>query len=142
MANHKLRLNANRTYFIIIGTSRQRSKLTYFFPMNLLSLSITQSDSVRNLGVTFDSDFNFRKHVSLTYRSCFYYIRDLRRIRRYISISVAKTVATTFITSRLDYCNSLLYNIASKDILKFQCVQNWLAGLSHDILGFPILSHF
>ena len=30
-------------------------------------------------------------------------------------------------TYLLDYCNSFLYNIASKDILKFQCVQNCLA---------------
>jgi len=49
------------------------------------------------------------------------------RIRRYISLSVDKTIATTLITSRLDYCNSLLYNIASKGILKLQCVQNYLA---------------
>jgi len=54
-------------------------------------------------------------------------IRDLRRIRGYISFSVAKVIVTSFITSRRDYCNSLLYNIASKDILKPQCVQNCLA---------------
>ena len=59
VTNNKLRLNANKTDFIIIGTSRQRSKLT-FFPTNILSHSITPSDTVRNLGVTFDSDFNFR----------------------------------------------------------------------------------
>jgi len=41
-----------------------------------------------------------------------------------------------------DYCHSLLYNIASKDILKLYCVQNCLLGFSHGLLGFPILSHF
>ena len=138
MTNNKLRLNANKTDFIIIGTSRQRSKLTRFFPTNILSHSITPSDTVRNLGVTFDSDFNFRKHISLTCRSCFYHIRDLRRIRRYISLSVAKTIATALITSRLDYCNSLLYNIASKDILKLQCVQNCLARV---VTRSPRFSH-
>jgi len=30
MTNNKLRLNANKTYFIITGTSRQRCKLTHF----------------------------------------------------------------------------------------------------------------
>ena len=111
MTNNKLRLNANKTDFIIIGTSRQQSKLTHFFSINILSHSITPSDTVRNIGVTFDSDFNIIKHVSVTCRCCFYQIRVLRRIRRYIYLSVAKTIVTALITSRLDYCNSLLYNI-------------------------------
>jgi len=108
MTNNKLRLNANKTDFIIIGISRQRNKHTHFFPTNILSYSMTPSDTVRNPGVTFDSDFNFRKYVSLTCHPCFYHIRDLRRIRHYISLSVAKTIATALITSRLDYCNSFL----------------------------------
>jgi len=66
MTNNKLRLSANKTDFIIIGTFRQPIKLTHFFPTNILSHSSTPSDTVRNLGATFDSDFNFRKHVSLT----------------------------------------------------------------------------
>jgi len=109
----KLRLNANKTDFIIIDTFRQHSKLNHFFPTNIYRHSIRPSDTVRNLGVKFDSDFNFRKHVFLTCRYCFYHIRDLHRIRRYRSLSLAKTIATALITSSLDYCNSLLYYIAS-----------------------------
>ena len=67
VTNNKLRLNVNKTDFIIIGTSRQLSELTRFFSANILSRNITPPDTVRNLGVTFDSGFNFRKHVSLTY---------------------------------------------------------------------------
>jgi len=39
-------------------------------------------------------------------------------------VAAASTIS---ITSRLDYCNSHLYNIATKDIAKFQCVQKCLA---------------
>ena len=58
--------------------------------------------------------------ISKTCRCCFYHISDIRRIRRFISLSVAKTIATALVSSILDYCNSLLYNTANKDIAKLQ----------------------
>ncbi|KAK2148097.1 hypothetical protein LSH36_516g01009 [Paralvinella palmiformis] len=44
----------------------------------------------------------------------------------------------SIITSRLDYHNSLLYNIASKDILKLHCLQNSLATV---VTWSPRFSH-
>ena len=88
MANNRDRLNADKTDFFIIGTSRPRDKPTRFPSMLILKHSITPLYTVHNLDVTIDSNFNFRKYVSLTCRSCFYHIRDLRRIRRYVSHSV------------------------------------------------------
>ena len=127
MKNSKLKLNADKTEFLIIGTSTQRAKLNGFFPTHILSQSITPAASVLNLGVTFDENFNFKQHISKTCRCCFYHIRDLHRIRRFLSLSVAKTIATALVSSRLDYCNSLLYNTANKDIAKLQRVQHCLA---------------
>ena len=79
------------------------------------------------LGVVFDSDFRFHKHVSNICKSCFYHIRDLRWIRRHIPLSTAKTISNAVISSRLDYCNALLNNIAKQDLSKLQRVQNCLA---------------
>ena len=39
----------------------------------------------------------------------------------------AQTIATALVSCRLNYCNSLLYNTANKDIAKLQHVQNYLA---------------
>ena len=97
------------------------------FPVKLLDNDISPSDSVRNLGVIFDSDFSFLKHISNICKSCFYHIRDLRRIRRYLPLSNAKTISNSLITSRLDYSNSLINNIAKQDLSKWQRVQNCLA---------------
>ena len=83
MKSSKLKLNSNKTEFIIIGTKQQRNKLSNHFPVKLLDNDISRSDSVRNLGVIFDSDFSFHKHISNICKSCFYHIRDLRRIRRH-----------------------------------------------------------
>ena len=66
MKSSKLKLNSDKTEFISIGTKQQRHKLSNHFPVKLLDSDITPSDSVRNLGVIFDSDFSFHKHVSNT----------------------------------------------------------------------------
>ena len=127
MTDSKLKLNADKTEFLIFRIPKQCGKLEGFVLTRILSQNITPAASARNLGVTFEKNFNFRQHISQTCRCCFYHIRDLRRIRRYMSLSVAKTNATALVSSRLDYCNSLLHNIAIKDISKLQRVQSCLA---------------
>ena len=127
MKNSKLKLNADKTEFLIIGASTQRANIDGFFPTHILSQSITPAASVLNPGVTFDENLSFKQHISKTRRFCFYHIRDFRRIRRFISLSVAKTIATALVSSSLDYCNSLLYNTANKDMATLQRVQNCLA---------------
>ena len=58
-----------------------------------------------------------------------YHIRDMRRIRRILTPSVAKTFATSLLVSKLDYHNSVLFNVTEKNISKLQGVtlQNSLA---------------
>ena len=41
------------------------------------------SDSVKNLGVVFDSKFSFSKNVSAVCSSCYYHIRDFTRIQHH-----------------------------------------------------------
>ena len=47
-----------------------------------------------------------------------YHIRNLRRNRQYISLFVAKTIATALVNSIHDYCNSLFHNTSNKEITK------------------------
>ena len=71
MKNSKLKQNADKTEFLIIGISTLRAKFDVFFPTNILSQSITPAALVLNLGVTFDENFNFKQHTSKTSRCCF-----------------------------------------------------------------------
>ena len=114
----KLKLNPDKTDLIIIGTKQQRNRVINHFPVKLPGSDTFPSDTVHNLGVVFDSDFNFHQYISQVCKSCFYHICDLRRIRSHISISTAKTISTALISSHLDYYNSLLNNIAKRDLAK------------------------
>ena len=106
MTGSKLKLNPSKTEFLLIGTKLQREKFLNNFPCLLP---------------------NFRKHISQTCRACFYHIRDMRRIRKSLSLDLAKQIAVALISSKLDYCNSLFHNMPEKDIARLQRVQNCLA---------------
>ena len=86
------------------------------FPIELLSVKTNPAKSARNLGVIFDKNFTFRSHISVVCSSCFYHMRDLRRIRPHLDLDRAKLLATALVSIRLDYCNSLLYGIADIDL--------------------------
>ena len=60
---NRIKLNADKTDFIIFGAKSQQEKLNPFFPVNILGESLIPSDAVKNLGVWFDSDFSFTNHV-------------------------------------------------------------------------------
>ena len=77
----------------------------------------------------FDSDFSFSEHVTKTCKACFLQLRDLRRIRQYHTHEVAILAANALVSSRLDYCNSLLRGISSLNQKKLQSIQNTLARI-------------
>ena len=54
-------------------------------------------------------------------------MRDLGCIRHYLDLAGANLLATALASSRLDYCNSLLYGIANTNLTKREHVQNRLA---------------
>ena len=54
----------------------------------------------------------------------FYFYDDLRRIRKSLSLDLAKQIAVALLSSKLDYCNFSFHNMPEKDIAKSQRAQN------------------
>ena len=79
------------------------------------------------LGVEFDSDLPFNHHISNICHSSFHLIRHLRQIRHYIDLNSSILFASALVSTKLDYCNSLLYNLPDTSINRLQRVQNSLA---------------
>ena len=124
MSANFLSLNPSKTEFLIIGLPQQLSKLNS--PKIHLPNNVTLSpvDCARNLGVIFDKNLTFAQHISSVSKSCFFNIRDLRRIRNTIDHSTACTIATSLIHSKIDYCNSLLLNLPATQTNRLQLVLN------------------
>ena len=68
-------------------------------------------------------------HVTKICASSFYYIYNICRIRNYLSLQSTEILVHVFITSRLEYCNDLLYGLPDCLLNKLQRVQNACAGL-------------
>ena len=81
---------------------------------------------VKNLGVIFDSDNSFDNHVAKVCRACYYHLRALRQIRKFLEVETAILLANAMVSSCLGYCNSLLYGV---NIAKLQRVQNALCRI-------------
>ena len=124
MSANFLSLNPSKTEFLIFGLPQQLSKLnspTIHLPNNV---TLSPVDCARNLGVIFDKNLTFAKHISSVSKACFFNIRDLRRIRNTIDHSTACTIATSLIHSKIDYCNSLLLNLPATQTNRLQLVLN------------------
>ena len=127
MFANKLKLNPDKTEFLLVGSEQQRQKHMDTFPDDLMGNKVNPAKSARNLGVNFDENFSFQQHSVNLCRNCYYHIRDLARIRKHLDTHVAKGLANALVGSRLDYCNSLFYVLGDKYITKLQRVQNCLA---------------
>ncbi len=122
-----LMVNDSKTELLVIY-SKHRPPVD-FPPLLVGTDLIDLADSVRNLGVIFDSNMSMDKQICSVVKQSFASMRDMYKIRSCLPLDAALTMVHAFITSRLDYCNSLLYGLPAKSIRKLQGIQNTVACL-------------
>ena len=88
--------------------------------MNVGESKITQSSIVRDFGVIFDTFLNFDDHITAICRSTHFKLRHLDTFRNLLSHDACSTIIYALISCRLDYCNSIMYNVPTNknDTLK------------------------
>ena len=128
MCLQALKLNEEKTELMLIETRQQLSKVQTDSPL-VAGTVVSSVSEARNLGVWFDSKFQFQTHINKTCQSAFYYIHNIRRIRKFSSFEAAKTLVQALVISRLDYYNSVLYGIPAIHTNKLKRVQNAAARL-------------
>ena len=126
MFTNKLKLNPDKTEFILIGSKNNCKQLLPHFPINILGNQVSPAQSVKNLGVVFDSNFTFSDHMSQVIKSTRAHARDLYRIRPLLDLKTSVLLANALVSSRLDYCNSLFLSLTDFELRRLQLVQNSL----------------
>ncbi|CAL9708038.1 unnamed protein product [Knipowitschia caucasica] len=128
MSTNFLQLNCKKSEIIIIGPKSLLSN-TQHFTLSIDSHTISPSAQIRNLGIILDPTLSFKPHIRNITKTAFFHLKNIARLRPYLSSTAAETLIHAFISSRLDFCNSLLYGLPSSDLQKLQYVQNSAARL-------------
>ena len=66
-------------------------------------------------------------HVYNIARTCYFELRRLGSIRRFLKSTVTATLVSAFVLSRIDYCNSLLFGSTNDVTSHLQRIQNYAA---------------
>ena len=99
MNDSKLKLNTDKTEFLIIGTQRQRDKIECFFPTPLLDQNFAPTASARNLGIIFENIFYFVIFITFEIfvvpaEICLFLLRKLLQL---LSLAVGLTTVIPYI---------------------------------------------
>ena len=127
MSENKLKVNPDKTEFIVFGAKDRYKWLSDSFPVNILGNCLSPTEVVGNLGILFDAKFCFTDHVNSVIKSCFISLRDLHHMRRFLSVDTSVVIANALVSSHLDYCYSLFHSLSSRNATRLQYVQNALA---------------
>ena len=92
-------------------------------------MQVSPSSKVQDLGVVFDQYLTFHDHISGICKSTHFHLRGIGRIRNLLTFDATAQLIHALITSRLDFCNSILYNLPNKQIERLQRIQNQAARM-------------
>ncbi|XP_075036592.1 uncharacterized protein LOC142098048 [Mixophyes fleayi] len=105
MFSRQLKLNLSKTELIIFPPA---NKSIPDISISVDNMTINPTPQARCLGVILDSRLSFVPHIDSISKSCYIHLKNISRIRTYLTQDTAKTLIHALIISRIDYCNSLL----------------------------------
>ena len=140
LLTHKLMFKDSKTEFLIIGTRQQLSKIQ-IDSVKVGGVDIKPVEKVRNLGSWFDNHMSMNIHVGKVCSKAFRGLYNIRQIRKFLSMDSTKTLIHAFVTSHLDYCNSLLAGIPQYQLQRLQKVLNAAARLIYQTSNYKNIQY-
>ncbi|XP_028432891.1 uncharacterized protein LOC114554976 [Perca flavescens] len=142
MTDNFLQLNSSKTEGLLIGTPHQlrSSTLTVY---SFAGHDIPLTSPIINLGVRFDPHLSFNTHIQFICKTAFFHLRNISKLRPFLSLSDAEKLVLALVSSRLDHCNALLIGIPGKSLQRLKYIQNCAARVLMRVCKFehitPIL---
>ena len=123
---HAMKLNAGKTQLLVIGTQQM---LRHMPPVSVRvgGTVIEESDTARNLGVTFDRSLTFSAHIAGIKTRCNGLLVALSHIKHSLPSELIETVVQSLVISIVRYCISVYGGTSQTHMKHVQSVLNFCA---------------
>ena len=105
VVQNKLQLNDDKTEILLIGSA---SGIALPSSICVGHCDIPFSNAARNLGVISDSQLALKEQANKLGQLAYLEIRRIDSVRYYLSSEATKTLVSSLVLSRLDYCTAHL----------------------------------
>ena len=123
-----LKMNDSKTEVLFIS-SKQLNKKMSFPNVTIGNCAIEPGSSAKLLGAVLDNQISMEVHISAVCKSVQFHLYNIGRIRKYLSKQSTEQLVHALITSKLDYCNSLLIGLPRTLLNRLQRLQNIAARI-------------
>ena len=128
MAENYLKLNDDKTEFVIIGSQHMLKKVETA-TIRVGDHDIKPVSKARNIGTIFDCNMSMEAQVNKMVKSAWNKLYSLGKIRGYLTEEQTQQAIHAFVTSQIDLNNAILCDLPSSLTKKLQRVQHASARL-------------
>ena len=139
MTRNRLKLNDDKADLLLLCSTRAKRDPSLDLKLPDGSCCLIPSDSVRNLGVTLDSQLTMERHVRGVCRTASFHLRSIGRIRRLLDRTATRALVHAFLLypSRTRYLLDILKT--KSYLLETYLIDNYLVTYCH-LLGISFLN--
>ncbi|KPJ06072.1 putative RNA-directed DNA polymerase from transposon BS [Papilio machaon] len=105
--NNCLVLNPSKTKYMIFGSQYQINNIPPDCQVTLGSEVVERVYEAKNLGLLLEPSLRYEKHISGVVRSCFYRLKVLYKVRRYLSERLRIQLVEALVLSKLNYSDAV-----------------------------------
>ena len=119
MDHNRLKMNSNKTEFMLIGSKQQLQKCNTK-QININSENIIMSETIKYLGAWIDSNLSFKKHITERCKNAMWNLHKLKHIRKFLDQETCHTLVCGLVLAHMDYTNAILADLPNVEIAKMQ----------------------
>ena len=119
MNQNKLKMNSEKTEFILFGSSKLLPYCTTNH-INICGDQVSKNDKIKLLGIWLDSKLNLKHHINMKCRTVILNIQKSQHIINVLTPDAARLIVHGMVTLHLNYANTLYYGLPESSIKKLQ----------------------